>query len=62
MATERAPALDVSVARRPRTQVRRLVTGPVGGTVLTLGVVVAVFAGLLPRLADYGDARTWCGR
>jgi uncharacterized membrane protein YbhN (UPF0104 family) len=56
MATERAPALDVSVGGRPRTQVHRLVTGPVGGTVLTLGVVVAVFAGLLPRLADYGDA------
>ncbi|MGX5654820.1 lysylphosphatidylglycerol synthase domain-containing protein [Geodermatophilus nigrescens] len=56
MATERAPVLDVPVRRRPRSRLRRLLTGPVGGTVLTVGVVVAVFAGLLPRLADYADA------
>jgi putative heme transporter len=36
--------------------VRRVLTGPVGRTVLTVGVVVAVFAGVLPRMADYSAA------
>ncbi|HSU00776.1 MAG TPA: hypothetical protein VLJ85_24235, partial [Geodermatophilus sp.] len=36
--------------------VRRVLTGPVGRTALTVGVVVAVFAGLLPRIADYSAA------
>ena len=36
--------------------VRRVLTGPVGRTALTVGVVVAVFAGVLPRIADYSAA------
>lgn len=41
---------------RPRSGLRRAVTGPVGRLVLSVGVVVAVFAGVLPRIADYADA------
>jgi putative heme transporter len=39
-----------------RHGVRRLLLGPVGRTVLTVAVVVAVFAGALPRIADYSQA------
>ena len=35
---------------------RRVITGPVGRLTLTVGVVVAIFAGVLPRIADYGEA------
>jgi putative heme transporter len=35
---------------------RRVLTGPAGRTALTVGVVVVVFAGVLPRLADYSAA------
>lgn len=38
------------------TPLRRLATGPVGRLTLTVGVVVAVFAGVLPQIADYGQA------
>ncbi|MGY1679951.1 lysylphosphatidylglycerol synthase transmembrane domain-containing protein [Geodermatophilus sp. SYSU D01176] len=39
--------------RRP---LRQVLTGPVGRSVLTVGVVVAVFAGVLPQIADYSAA------
>ena len=39
-----------------RRSARRVLTGPAGRTALTVGVVVAVFAGLLPRIADYSAA------
>ena len=35
---------------------RRVLTGPVGRTALTMGVVVAVFVGVLPRMAHYAPA------
>jgi uncharacterized membrane protein YbhN (UPF0104 family) len=35
---------------------RRAVTSPVGRLALTVGVVAAIFAGVLPRIADYGQA------
>ena len=35
---------------------RRVLTGPAGRTALTVGVVVVVFAGVLPRIADYSAA------
>lgn len=41
--------------RRPGT-VRRLVTGPAGRIGLTVAVVAVVFAGVLPRIADYSEA------
>jgi uncharacterized membrane protein YbhN (UPF0104 family) len=42
-------------ARRPGT-VRRLLTGPAGRVALTVAVVTVVFAGVLPRIADYAEA------
>jgi uncharacterized membrane protein YbhN (UPF0104 family) len=39
-----------------RHSLRRVLTGPVGRTALTVAVVVAVFAGVLPRIADYSAA------
>ena len=44
-----------ATARRPGT-VRRLVTGPAGRIGLTVAVVAVIFAGVLPRMADYADA------
>lgn len=41
---------------RAAGRLRRAFTGPVGRLVLALAVVVAVFAGVLPRMADYADA------
>ena len=48
----------MSTARRdrPRGGFRRTAAGPVGRLGLTVAVVVAVFAGVLPRIADYGQA------
>ena len=40
----------------PGPRLRRLLTGPVGRAVLSVAVVVAVFAGVLPRIADYSAA------
>ncbi len=40
----------------PPGGLRRTVTGPVGRVALTVAVVVAIFAGVLPRIADYGQA------
>lgn len=37
-------------------RVRRALTGPVGRTVVSVAVVVAVFAGVLPQIADYSEA------
>jgi uncharacterized membrane protein YbhN (UPF0104 family) len=45
-----------STDRRRGHALRHAVTGPVGRLVLSLGVVVAVFAGVLPKMADYADA------
>ena len=45
-----------AVAPRRTAGLRRVVTGPVGRLALTVGVVVAIFAGVLPRIADYGQA------
>lgn len=42
--------------RRPGPRARRLLTGPIGGGLLTLAVVGAVFVGALPRMADYAAA------
>jgi uncharacterized membrane protein YbhN (UPF0104 family) len=42
-------------ARRPGT-VRRLLTGPAGRVGLTVAVVAVIFAGVLPRIADYSEA------
>jgi putative heme transporter len=42
-------------ARRPGT-VRRLLTGPAGRVGLTVAVVAVIFAGVLPRIADYEEA------
>ncbi|MGY2002693.1 lysylphosphatidylglycerol synthase transmembrane domain-containing protein [Blastococcus sp. SYSU DS1024] len=56
MAAQRTPELPSArpgTAPRPRPSLRLLLTGPVGGTLLTLVVVGAVFAGVLPRMADY---------
>ena len=39
-----------------RRSARRVLTGPVGRSALTVGVVVAVFAGVLPQMADYSAA------
>ena len=35
---------------------RRVLTGPAGHAALTVGVVVVVFAVVLPRIADYSAA------
>jgi uncharacterized membrane protein YbhN (UPF0104 family) len=43
-------------ALRPPGRLRHVVTGPVGRLTLTVVVVAAVFAGVLPRIADYGQA------
>jgi putative heme transporter len=43
-------------ADRRSGRARRLLTRPAGRTVLTLAVVVAVFAGVLPQIADYSAA------
>ncbi|WP_147262055.1 YbhN family protein [Blastococcus sp. TF02A-26] len=59
MAAQRTPELLSARPRtppRPRGSLRRLLTGPVGGTLLTVTVAGAVFAGVLPRMADYADA------
>ncbi|SHN88348.1 conserved hypothetical protein [Geodermatophilus obscurus] len=46
-----------AAAEEPRRRsARRVLAGPAGRTALTVGVVVAVFAGLLPRMADYSAA------
>ncbi|MGY1704823.1 YbhN family protein [Geodermatophilus sp. SYSU D00697] len=42
--------------RPPRSAARRLLRGPAARTALALAVVVAVFAGVLPRIADYSAA------
>ena len=42
-------------AQRPGA-VRRLLTGPVGRIGLTVAVVAVIFAGVLPRIADYTEA------
>jgi uncharacterized membrane protein YbhN (UPF0104 family) len=42
--------------RRPGGPLRHAVTRPVVRLALSLGVVVAVFAGVLPKMADYADA------
>ncbi|WP_158545912.1 YbhN family protein [Blastococcus sp. TF02A-30] len=41
---------------RARARVRRVVGHPVVRIGLTVGVVLLVFAGVLPRIADYGEA------
>lgn len=48
--------MNAAVADRPRHPLRRALTGPGGRTALTVAVVVAVFAGVLPRIADYPAA------
>ncbi len=48
--------MNAAGAGRPRHSLRRVLTGPVGRTALTVAVVVAVFAGVLPRIADYSAA------
>ncbi len=48
--------MNAAAAGRPRYSLRRVLTGPVGRTALTAAVVVAVFAGVLPRIADYSAA------
>lgn len=48
--------MNAAVADRPRHPLRRVLTGPGGRTALTVAVVVAVFAGVLPRIADYSAA------
>ncbi|SFE86022.1 lysylphosphatidylglycerol synthase transmembrane domain-containing protein [Blastococcus tunisiensis] len=40
----------------PDGALRRNVSGRLGRLVLTVGVVVAIFAGVLPQIADYGRA------
>ncbi|HEX2072355.1 MAG TPA: YbhN family protein [Geodermatophilus sp.] len=45
-----------TIGRPPRTALRRALTGRVARGVLTVAVVVAVFAGVLPQLTDYGEA------
>ena len=47
--------ISVAPARRHGT-VRRLLTGPAGRIGLTVAVVVVIFAGVLPRIADYTGA------
>jgi putative heme transporter len=47
---------DAPAAARRHGGLRRLLTGPAGRTAVTLVVVVAVFAGVLPRMADYSAA------
>ncbi|MGK5173931.1 lysylphosphatidylglycerol synthase transmembrane domain-containing protein [Geodermatophilus sp. CPCC 205761] len=42
--------------RRPRTALRRALTGRAARATLTLAVIVAIFAGVLPRIADYASA------
>jgi len=39
-----------------RGAVRRVLTGPAGRIGLTLAVVAVIFAGVLPRIADYAEA------
>jgi putative heme transporter len=47
----------VTTARPDRwSRFRRAATGRVGRLGLTLAVVVAIFAGVLPRISDYGEA------
>jgi uncharacterized protein (TIRG00374 family) len=36
--------------------VRRALTGPAGRAALSIGVIVAIFAGVLPEIADYSQA------
>jgi putative heme transporter len=48
--------VNAVAADQPRHSLRRVLTGPVGRTALTVTVVVAVFAGVLPRIADYSAA------
>ncbi len=43
-------------ASAPGRQVRPRRAGPWGGTLLTIVVVTVVFAGVLPRMADYAEA------
>lgn len=45
-----------ATAPRATGDLRRIATGPVGRLALTVAVVVAIFAGVLPRIADYGRA------
>lgn len=45
-----------STDRRPGGALRHAFTGPVGRLILSVAVVVAVFAGVLPQIADYGEA------
>src|SRR5688572_30041644 len=46
-----------TVSHRSRgTAVRHLLTGPVARVVLTVAVVGVIFAGVLPRIADYSEA------
>lgn len=46
----------MTAAPAPTRGPRRAVTGPGGRLALTVVVVLAVFAGVLPRIADYGQA------
>jgi putative heme transporter len=48
--------MNAEPADRRWGALRRVLTGPVGRAALTVGVVVAVFAGVLPRIADYSAA------
>ena len=41
---------------RAGSPLRHALTGPVGRMVVSVTVVVAVFAGVLPQMADYGEA------
>ena len=43
-------------APRPVGNLWRVVTGNAGRLALAVGVVVAIFAGVLPRIANYGQA------
>ncbi|SDX31455.1 conserved hypothetical protein [Geodermatophilus africanus] len=48
--------MNAVAADQPRHPLRRVLTGPVGRAALTVAVVVAVFGGVLPRIADYSAA------